>query len=181
MATFPPKPPGLGLLGLLPRRSIFISYYHHGNQAYYDEFSRLFSGSYGIVRDNSLDRIIDSDDTNYVRQTIRQDYITGTSCTFVLCGTMTPYRKYVDWEIKATLDKQHGLIGVKLPELVIVNNGCHKPARLQDNIDSKYAIWTHWELLISGGTVYLKKIIEEAIGKSNELIDNTRAMMTRNG
>jgi len=65
--------------------------------------------------------------------------------------------------------------------LVIVNNGCHKPARLQDNIDSKYAIWTHWELLINGGTVYLKKAIEEAIDKSKELIDNSRAMMTRNG
>lgn len=179
---FPSRvPPGMGLAGLLPRRSIFVSYYHLGDQAYYNEFSRLFSSTYWIVRDNSLDRIIESDDADYVRQTIREDYITGTSCTFVLCGPITPYRKYVDWEIKATLDKQHGLIGVKLPELAIVNNGCHKPARLQDNIDSKYAVWTHWETLRNGGAAALKQVVEEAIGKSNELINNSRAMMGRNG
>ncbi|MCG6536462.1 MAG: TIR domain-containing protein [Syntrophales bacterium LBB04] len=166
---------------MLPRRSIFISYYHKADQAYYDQFSELFSEIYGVVQDNSLDRIIDSDDTAYVRQSIRENNITGSSCTIVLCSPMTPYRKYVDWEIKATLDKEHGLIGVKLPGLVIVNNGCHKPARLQDNIDSKYAVWTHWEILINGGAEALKKSVEEAIGKPKELIDNTRDMMTRNG
>jgi len=181
MAALPPTPFGLGLLGLLPRRSIFISYYHAADQAYYDEFSRLFSETYGVVRDNSLDRKIDSDDTTYVRQSIRDNHITGSSCTIVLCGPMTPYRKYVDWEIKATLDKQHGLIGVKLPELVVVNNGCHKPARLQDNINSNYAVWTHWGLLINGGAEILKKYVEESIEKSKELIDNTRTMMTKNG
>lgn len=181
MASFAAMPSGLGILGLLPRRSIFISYYHGGHQAYYNEFSRIFSQSYGIVRDNSLDRIIDSDVTGYVRQTIREDYITGTSCTLVLCGNITPFRKYVDWEIKATLDKQHGLIGVKLPELAIVNNGCLKPTRLQDNIDSGYAVWTHWENLIIGGAATLKGVIEASIGKSKELIDNSRTMMKRNG
>ena len=40
-------------------------------------------------------------------------YITGTSCTVVLCGGRP--RKFVDWEIKATLDKEHALIGVNLP------------------------------------------------------------------
>jgi hypothetical protein len=32
---------------------------------------------------------------------------TGTSCTIVLCGAETPKRKFVDWEIKAILDKGH--------------------------------------------------------------------------
>ncbi len=181
MANYEYESLGLGISGSISHRSIFVSYYHLGDQVYYNEFSRLFSNSYGIIHDNSLDRIIDSDDTSYVRQTIREDYITGTSCTFVLCGAITPYRKYVDWEIKSTLDKEHGLIGVKLPELKIVNNGCHKPARLQDNINSKYAIWTHWEKLICGGTFTIKRIIEEAIEKPKKLINNSRAMMTRNG
>jgi len=46
---------------------------------------------------------------------IRENFITGTSCTIVLCGAQTHLRKYVHWEIKATLDKEHGLIGVNLP------------------------------------------------------------------
>lgn len=32
----------------------------------------------------------------------------------VLCGAEAPQRKFVDWEIKATLDKEHGLIGINL-------------------------------------------------------------------
>jgi hypothetical protein len=34
--------------------------------------------------------MIESDDTGYVSQTIREAYVTETSCTFVLCGFMTP-------------------------------------------------------------------------------------------
>jgi hypothetical protein len=49
-------------------------------------------------------------------QRIRDKHITGTSCTIVLCGSLTPWRKYVDWEIKATLDKEHGLIGINSGE-----------------------------------------------------------------
>jgi len=47
-------------------------------------------------------------------QRIRDKYITGTSCTIVLCGPQARWRKYIDWEIKAALDKEHGLIGVWL-------------------------------------------------------------------
>jgi hypothetical protein len=157
-----------------------VSYHHRGDQQYYDHFARHFAKTYEAVRDNSLDREIQSDDVEYVMRQIRENYVSGSSCTIVLCGQMTPYRKFVDWEIDATLQRQHGLIGVKLPTLAIVNNGCAKPARLQDNIDSGYAGWTLWEHLTSNSAL-LASLIEEANGKLKWLIRNNRERRLRNG
>ena len=63
-------------------------------------------------------------------------------------------------KIKATLDKEHGLVGVNLPSNPILAygqggcwnaNGCAtKPQRLQENIDSGYAVWTNWATITSG-------------------------------
>ena len=172
---------GLGSLLIPTKRKIFISYHHNSDQWYYNEFSRYFADGYEAVQDNSVDRLINSDNTDYVIRRIREEYITGTSCTIVLCGPQTRWRKYVDWEIKASLDKQHGLIGIKLPN----NNpdsagGVHKPDRLQDNINTGYAIWTTWENL-NQGPDYLQKCIEHANSKSASLIDNTRDLRKRNG
>src|SRR5215472_9931045 len=94
------------------KRKVFISYHHAGDQAYYDAFSRAFSGVYDVITDNSLVRGIESDVVEYVMRRIRENYITGSSCTIVLVGRDTWGRKYVDWEIDATLQKEHGLIGV---------------------------------------------------------------------
>jgi hypothetical protein len=127
---------------LRPKRKIFVSYHHGNDRYYYDEFARIFASAYEAIQDNSVDRLIDSNDADYVIRKIREDYITGTSCTIVLCGAETPWRKFVDWEIKATLDKQHGLIGVNLPTNPSNANGtCTVPDRLHDNIQTGYALW----------------------------------------
>jgi len=102
----------LSNLGRLVRRRVFVSYHHDGDQHYYEEFARIFAGSLEIFHDASLERAYDSGDHEYIRWSIRQNNITGSSCTIVLCGARTHERKYVDWEIKATLDKFRGLIGV---------------------------------------------------------------------
>jgi len=41
----------------------------------------------------------------------------------MLSGLHTHERKYFDWEIKTTLDKKHGLIGVWLPSFPLSRNG----------------------------------------------------------
>lgn len=87
------------------KHKIFVSYHHHVDQAYYDAFSKAFHDTYDVIYDNSLERRIDSDDVNYVMRRIKENHITGTSCTVVLVGAETPKRKYVDWEIFATLEK----------------------------------------------------------------------------
>jgi hypothetical protein len=162
-----------------PRRKVFVSYHHGGDQAYYDSFAKTFSDTYDVFEDKSLERAYDSDNDDYVRFQIRQNDISGSSCTIVLCGVRTHERKYVDWEIKATLDKSHGLIGVWLPTLALApNGGTEKPARLQDNIDSGYAKWVRWgELSVDGW----KAAIESAIASPARLIANSRAMRQRNG
>src|SRR5215472_6130945 len=106
-------PQGGGLLGQITRK-IFVSYHHGGDRAYYVAFSRTFCDQYDVIDDNSPDRIIDSEDVDYVRRRLSDSFITGSSCTVLLVGRDTWGRKYVDWEIDATLDKRHGLIGVQL-------------------------------------------------------------------
>lgn len=163
------------------RRKIFVSYHHGGDAAYYDAFMKTFGESYEVVFDNSLERQIDSDRADYVIQRIRDNYIRGSSCTIVLCGAQTPWRKYVDWEIKATLDMKHGLIGINLPTNIFNSSGKFTvPDRLHDNITSGYATWTTWTDATSSGT-NLKGLIEQAIGRHEDQIVNNRPMMSRNG
>ena len=165
-------------LKIKPR--VFVSYHHKLDQAYYDSLSRAMSGTYSLVSDNSLDRTIDSDNVGYVMRQIREQFLTGTSCTIVLCGLETPVRKYVDWEILATLQKQHALVGLKLPQLPIVNDGCAKPGRLQDNIDSGYAVWGHYSNAIADPS-HLAALVHSAREKPKRLIDNRRQRRLRNG
>lgn len=164
----------------IPKRKIFVSYHHGNDRAYYEEFSRFFSSTYDVVQDNSVDRDIDSTNTDYIIRNIRENYITGTSCTIVLCGAHTPWRKFVDWEIKATLDKNHGLIGVNLPTNKIQQGKYIVPERLHDNVVSGYALWIQWSDL-NAGPQYLVSKIEEANAKSSVLINNSRALRSRNG
>jgi hypothetical protein len=119
------------------KRKIFVSYHHGGDQAYHDAFSSMFHDVYNVVYDNSLERKVDSDNVDYVMRNIRENYIAGSSCTIVLIGKDTWGRKYVDWEIKATLDKEHGLIGVRLPTAPLnSDNTVQTPDRFYDNFAS---------------------------------------------
>ena len=164
------------LAGLQTKRSIFVSYHHGGDKPYYNAFSSLFADTYELVQDNSVEREIDSDDSEYVIRRIREDYITGSSCTVVLCGAETPHRKFVDWEIKVTLDKEHGLIALRLPN----NPKFIVPERLMDNATSGYAVWTTWEQLTAQPTT-LAALAEQSNAKSKALIRNQRELRARNG
>jgi hypothetical protein len=179
---------GTGLFASLPgipvivRHKVFVSYHHGGDQAYYNRFSQLFHDTYDVIYDNSLVRNIDSDNVDYVIQRIRDGYITGTSCTVVLVGAHTWGRKYVDWEIKATLDKEHALIGVCLPTALPnpVDGNIAVPGRLHDNIQSGFASWLSWQELTGGGPAQLERHIAAAKSRDMRLIDNTRERRVRN-
>lgn len=159
---------------------VFVSYHHHGDQKYYDAFSKTFCDAYDIITDNSLEREVDSDDVDYVMRRIRENFITGSSCTIVLVGADTWGRKYVDWEIKATLDKEHGLIGVQLPTLIAGSNGTVSvPDRLNDNIRSKFAPWITWAS-ITGSPQACASYVQQACQRDKKLIANTREMRARN-
>jgi len=165
------------------KRAVFVSYHHNGDEDYYDYLARVFANTYQIIRDNSLRQEIWSDDAEYIMRRIREEYLTGTSCTIVLCGKETPWRKFVDWEIKATLDKQHGLVGIALPRNPPINGKVTVPNRLFDNYQSGYAVWLSWQQLFPNQQAIvtaLRAAIETSNAKSKELIDNTRTLMSRN-
>jgi len=161
------------------RRRVFVSYHHANDQWYYDEFSRFFHGGYDTVFDNSIERKIDSENVDYVMQRIRDNFISTTSCTIVLLGADTPPRKYVDWEIKATLDKQHGLLGLVLPNCQLAANGspiC--PTRFVQDYISGHARVGYWKDL---NVNTLKQLVEFAVAAPIASINNSHPMMQRNG
>ncbi len=163
-----------------PRRKVFVSYHHGGDQAYYNAFSRVFHDTHELITDTSLERARDSDDPSYIMRCIREQHLRGSSCTIILCGAATPLRKYVDWETEASLNQGMGLVGLRLPTLAIVNDGCFKPARLQDNIDSGFAVWNSYENVAQNPSV-LPTLIETAVTRSSRLISNARPRRLRNG
>lgn len=122
------------------KRRVFVSYHHALDQAYQDAFCRSFGTGLEVFTDRSLDRARDSDDPEYIMRYIRENHLTGSSTLIVLCGVEAPRRKFVDWEISAGLRQRMALLGVRLPTLPVVGNACAKPARLQDNIVSGYAV-----------------------------------------
>lgn len=173
---------GSAIRGQAPvKHKVFVSYHHHGDQAYYNAFSTAFHDTYDVIYDNSLERRVGSDDVDYVMRQIRENYITGSSCTIVLVGAETWRRKYVDWEIKATLDKEHGLIGVYLPSAARDprDNKILVPDRLFDNIRSGFALWISWEQLVASGD-QLERYIADAKTRSAKLIVNNRVRLQRN-
>ncbi|MDF3883639.1 TIR domain-containing protein [Cupriavidus basilensis] len=176
-----------GMFGGMPRgqvpvkHKVFVSYHHGRDQAYYDAFSTAFHDRYDVIHDNSLERRVDSDNVDYVMRRIRENYITGSSCTIVLVGAETWRRKYVDWEIQATLDKKHGLIGVYLPTAARDpnNDKIMVPGRLFDNIQSGFASWLSWSQ-ITAGAEHLERFVADAKARSTSVIANTRDRLLRN-
>jgi hypothetical protein len=125
-------------IGIAVKRKVFVSYHQSGDQPYYDAFAKHFCDTYEVLSDNSLACIIDSDDVDYVMRRTREDHIRGSSSTVVLVGRDAPLRRYVDWEIMATLETEHGLIAVQLPGAPLTpNNAVNVPARWSDNIKTQ--------------------------------------------
>lgn len=170
----------LGSMLSQPKRRIFVSYHHAGDQSFYDTLSNSLSSRLELFHDNSLDRRIGSNDHTYIIRRIREHYLHGSSCTIVLCGKNTPQRKYVDWEIQASLSQGMGLVGVMLPTIVWYGSeATAKPLRLQDNIDSRYAQWVSWDAILQNPGE-LTAAIERANSAPKSLIVNSRQRMVRN-
>lgn len=161
---------------------VFVSY-HHKDQTYIDAFIKNFTGNYEVFTDCSLDEAIESNDLHYVNRTIREEYITGTSVTIVVCGQDTWRRMCVDWEIYSTLYKDHALLGVGLPHVQPVQQDGQSirfiPDRLYANIISGYAHWIEWPQ----NALELSQAIGHAKQRSTNnkrLKDNRATKMTRN-
>ena len=159
----------------MAKRKVFVSYHHKGEQGVVDDFIQEFSEDYEVFTDKSLDRAADSEDAEYLNQVCR-DAIDGTSVTIVIMGKQTGCRKFVDWEIKHTLYREHGLLGISRPGLT--DTDACLPKRLLDNLKSGtgYAKWYTYPTTGSS----LKTMIDEAYNADTQKIDNSREKMKRN-
>ncbi|MCK5034428.1 MAG: TIR domain-containing protein [Candidatus Sabulitectum sp.] len=163
-------------------RNCFVSYHHNNDQRYVDELRRVIRTI--KVSDYSLKEDIGHYTENYIYKLIRSKMRT-CSVTVILIGEKTGHRKWVDWEIWASLRKYNhptnklksfkpnGLLGIYLPE-----SSHSVPDRLQDNIDSGYAITMKWENL----NKHFESKVNYAFWNRTKLpyrIDNTRYQMRR--
>ena len=170
----------------MPRRKCFLSYHHADDVVvtnFVDTFAHLLNGF--IVRrlGEMPDDIVDSNDTSYVMSRIRQDYIKDSTVTIVLMGKCTWARRYVDWEIQASLRSgesvmPNGLLGIKLPGF------SDFPERFNANLKTNgapdsYAGWIDYPSSLE----MLENAIEWAFNRRNthrHLITNPRDRMSYN-
>jgi len=107
----------------LVRHKVFISY-HHDDQKEVDDFIQTFDQERNVFITRGLgiemaDDIVDSDNPDYVMGRIRELYLKDSTVTIVLMGKCTWARRFVDWEIQASLRHgetvtPNGLLGIKL-------------------------------------------------------------------
>jgi len=121
------------------KRKVFISF-HQKDQMEVEDFIDFWAEREGLfipkvlgVSDN--DDFIDSENSEYVMSQIRSRYLGDSTVTIVLVGTCTHSRRYVDWELKASLRQgvnniPNGVMGLILPSS---GSRAHLPPRLEDN------------------------------------------------
>lgn len=138
------------------RHRVFVSYHHANDQNYKNIFELRFGNSEDILVRGSVEigDIDPQNNTEYIRQTIRDKYLSTSSVTVVLVGVETWQRKHVDWEISSSLrDTQNnprsGLLGILLPSYA-QKHGQGKydphtiPPRLYDNLANGFATLHPW-------------------------------------
>ena len=137
------------------RHNVFISYHHNQDQTYKTRFKGLMHDKMVDMSVNLGDIIGENQPSEAVLQQIREDHIARVSVTIVLIGRCTWKRKYVDWEIGASLrdtptNPRCGLIGILLPDHPDFGERGYRrnllPPRLVDNLsgNNSYAAVYDW-------------------------------------
>ena len=181
------------------RHRVFISYHHKNDDNYKEEFETKFKNLF--INESVQDGEYDSElSDRYVKRLIQENNISLSTVVVVLIGAETYKRKHVDWEISAGLTEKvggrSGLIGIILPSYY--DNPVNKklkvgkyydstiPARLNDNIKTKYAKIYKWEdasRINNSGEYYIKDWINAAFDRKNnesDKIENSRLQMEEN-
>jgi len=156
----------------------FISYNAADKDAV-DQFCENFSGSF-IRRGLKMeDDIIDSTNTDYVMQRIRSLYLKDSTVTIVLIGKCTWARRFVDWEVQASLRNPadgypNGVVAIQLWDSYKT-----LPNRVNLNVDSGYSKFYKYP----ANSTALEKLIDEAFDArfdKQDLIENPRDRFTNN-
>jgi hypothetical protein len=163
------------------RHKCFVSF-HQADELEVEKFIEAFESVFIPrvlgVSDEDVE-LIDSTDTGYVMDQIREKYLTDSTVTIALVGKCTWARRYVDWEVYSTLrndskNRRSGLLAITLPSAADYS-GKKLPPRVDDNVNGSdgYARWYKYPASASS----LQSCIEEAFQARTSkasLIDNTR-------
>lgn len=145
---------------MTPKHKIFISFHHDDKggkdgSLYRNAFENLFGDKVegfttNAIHDGDIDPDLPEDE---IKKKICEDYIQDTNVTVVLIGPTTFARRYIDWEISASLRASpdgypSGLLGIILPEhpdfMKSDIDPARIPARLADNLTTGFASICHW-------------------------------------
>jgi hypothetical protein len=127
------------------RRKCFVSY-HEADLRAVNAFITRFGRRNFITRGITVpDDVIDSHNPEYVMRRIRELYIQDSTVTIVLIGRCTWARRFVDWEVQASLrrtalGRPNGLLAVLLDSSIRPT----LPPRVKLNRDSKYAQYHYY-------------------------------------
>lgn len=123
------------------KRRVFVSFYG-GDEHEVEAFCREWGDRQGVFTKRILHEaytgdIVNSADAEYVIGRIRTDFLADSTVTLLLMGKCTHSRRYVDWELKATLRQglsytPNGLLAVQLPS--VSGQSLHLPPRLDANL-----------------------------------------------
>lgn len=167
------------------KRKVFISHYKEDKDevdSFIDEFRDVFIPK--VLGANDNDDFIKSTDTDYVMQCIRDKYLGDSTVTIVLLGSCSHSRRYIDWEIKSSLQQgnhlPNGLIAIALPSR---GGSAYLPNRLLANwnAEQKDCYARCWKYPSSGEQ--LRQWIEDAYQARTAragLIDNSLPRMSYN-
>lgn len=172
------------------RRKVFISY-HHKDQTEVDKFISTFDKRRDLFIARALGSmnqdIVDSGNPDYVMRRIREIYLSDSTVTIVLIGECTWARRYVDWEIQASLRHgpktlPNGLLGIVLPSAA---KDPSPPKRLDINLPRKngrdgYARWYHYPSSASDLVAWIDDaFLARTDGERVKLINNPRERRLR--
>ncbi len=164
-------------MSIIPKHKVFISYYSE-DEIFKERFESILGINYAVSRsvsDGSIE--IKGKTVEYIMEQIRDKYLRDSSVTIVLIGKNTWRRKYVDWEIYASLrstksSPRSGLLGIILPSYyssVQSRLDIHIiPPRLYDNVECKYAKIYNW----TEDSIQLANYIHTAFSERNSTNPN---------
>ncbi|WP_288681090.1 TIR domain-containing protein [uncultured Brachyspira sp.] len=173
------------------RHKVFVSYHHENDQYYRDLFESTMVDKFDIMVSKSVnpDEVDNNLNTERIRQIIRDDYLKDSTVTVVLIGAETWKRKYVDWEIAASIrdtknNPRSGLLGIFLPTYHLSSEKNFNPHTIPPrlyynwkNENQRFAQLYKWSLEPSE----VIKWIDRAFNDRNKIIpDNSYPSFTKN-
>ena len=174
LSPLPPPPPPMPV-----KRKVFISYCHLDQaeaEAFVWTWRNVFT--HRALGMSFTDDIINSTNPAYVMSRIRANYLGDASVTVVLVGTCTHSRRYIDWELKASLQRgdstTNGVVAFLLPSAHNHNGQLYPflPDRLASNYryldNTTYA--RYW--FMPTNEVDMRACIETAFNSRTTLADN---------